>query len=83
MSDEMPDEIWLTRESDKPNDIKVWGMGLANSTKYTKAPQAQGVDVVKALQENQLSVYEQCCWGNCIDYLLEQGVIHDSNKKTV
>lgn len=32
----MPDTIFITRESDKPNDIRVWGVEVAHSTQYTR-----------------------------------------------
>lgn len=34
---QMPERIYITRESDQPNDIKVWGMEVHNSTEYIRA----------------------------------------------
>lgn len=34
MIDEMHDVIWVTRETNKPNDLKLWGCDVYNSTKY-------------------------------------------------
>lgn len=36
MSKELPDMVYITRESENPNDIKVWGVELANSTTYLR-----------------------------------------------
>ena len=32
----LPETVWLTRESDKPNDIRVWGVEVYNSVQYTR-----------------------------------------------
>lgn len=36
-TNELPKEIFLTRESDNPNDVRVWRIKIHNSTQYIRS----------------------------------------------
>lgn len=46
----IPDVVYISRESDKPNDVKVWGMEVHNSIKYVRADRQVPSEVVEALK---------------------------------
>jgi len=52
----LPETVWLTRESDKPNDIRVWGVEVYNSVQYNRH-NPQPTEKVQAALDDIKSLY--------------------------